>query len=52
MKRINKYPTSITYSGELSETPIRINGMKVLFDEKIQLMPVSLINNQNVNKYD
>lgn len=38
-----QFPTGQGFSQAQSSGDIKINGMKVLFDEKVDLMPVTLM---------
>jgi hypothetical protein len=41
MHTATKFP-DLTYAAALSETPVLLDGQKVVFDKKVILMPVEL----------
>ncbi|MEC7754070.1 MULTISPECIES: hypothetical protein [Roseivirga] len=44
MKNPTKYPIKQGLSQNMNISGIQINGMKVLFEEKVSLMPIKTVN--------
>ncbi len=42
MSNATRFPLNHGFHSGLSDQEVKINGMKVLFDEKVDLMPVKL----------
>lgn len=44
MKNQTKYPVGKAFSQGMNRSEIKINGMRVLFEEKVSLMPIKTVN--------